>query len=384
MSYIRFMLKKLTANKYNGILLLILVVLVGTVLYFSVSAKRYGGFAEKLEQSIIEKKETLAAQEQQLNNIQPDDERYAIIQSHIELSLRLIAEDEEQLRLYHAKEWQEAYAYRLQRLRFDKEIVMQHEENYDYSIKATIDHQTQLFEYLQDKNLEVDADKPLQGINFAAEYWLFVLPISVAFLLIFLLVNLYTDKFKGSVNIALLYPYPRIRLALKDLLIGITIGSGLFLLSLLLSFVFSATISGTGSWDYPYNTFDANGILRFVSVGSLLFPTLLVQLLALSICVVFVYCIAEWIANKSTTLIISLLAVLGSLLATNTVVPLQQIAHYNPFVYLNALGVVSGEFGHAIENNALSFDSGVKILPIYLAILISVALLLQRRNTATT
>ncbi|MBR7927284.1 hypothetical protein KBI51_03730 [Aerococcaceae bacterium zg-ZUI334] len=380
MSYLKFMIKKLTNNRYNIVVLILILLMVGAVLYFNVNAKKYLGHLEQLESSLAERKEKLAEFTNEIQSKEKGGEEYSLIQENIDFTKQLIEQDETNIKLYKQGKWSESYSYQLDRMKMDKEIVSKNSQNYGNDLLPAIEREIKLFEYLKDKNLEKDTYRAVQGINFTTEYWHYVLPVSVTFLFIFLLSNTYTERFKEKMDISLLYPYRRSQIIFQDICLGVLVSFSLFVVSIFFAFVFSSLISGIGSFEYPYNYFSSDGTLSFVSVSAVLFPAMLMQMLVFVICVMWIYVVALLIKNQLTTLLIALLMILGSYLVVNIAVPFHKIAQFIPFTYINAIGVVSGEFAHSIHNYHLTFEYGMIILMIYFVLILGLIWILEQIN----
>lgn len=230
-------------------------------------------------------------------------------------------------------------------------------------------------QYLLKRNLpEQSRTSPTKGITFSIFVDHVISAVLIPLLLIFNLGLLYTKRYDNGVD--------------KDRLVPITTGSGLFqnlfigyAMALLLvigtiglSFLLSSFFSGVGNWHYPIAYFSPKMPFNiYVSQGSLIIPILILRILSTYFVVTFVYLIAVLTKQMLPTILISIIALIGTNLVTPYLRLLAKGGQFLPTSYFNGVNVVSGQLAHETRNIQFSYIHGIETLAIWMVVIIIVA-----------
>ena len=138
---------------------------------------------------------------------------------------------------------------------------------------------------------------------------------------------------------------------------------------------------GLGTLEYPYPIFDvAKQEIVIVKIQNILLESLALEFLVFIVIVEVVYLISFFFKQKTVSLFISLILIVGFVFGINVIEPLQKVAHIIPFTYLRSVEVLTGRLPQNIQNVQLSGSMGLTVMPIFILILFVCILLLEKIN----
>ena len=194
-----------------------------------------------------------------------------------------------------------------------------------------------------------------------------------------MLTQLFTDRFKGNLDTAQLLPFSKVKFAISSLGVGVVYVMGVFLAICGISLIFGIFNQGLGTLEYPFPIFDLlKQEIVIVKIQDILFRSLALEFLVLIVIVEVVYLISFFFKQKTVSLFISLILIVGFVFGINVIEPLQKVAHIIPFTYLRSVEVLTGRLPQNIQNVQLSGSMGLTIIPIIMIILFICILLLEK------
>ena len=189
--------------------------------------------------------------------------------------------------------------------------------------------------------------------------------------IIFMLTQLFAERYQNHLDTARLYPFSKVSFAMSSLGVGVSYVTVLFIGICGFSFLVGSLISGFGQLDYPYPIYNlTNQEITIEKIQDVLFPSLLLAFLAFIAIVEVVYLIAYFFKQKMPILFLSLIWIVGLLFGIQTIQPLQRIAHLIPFTYLRSVEILSGRLPKQIDNVNLNWGTGLVLLPCTIILLL--------------
>lgn len=360
MSYRSYLNRKILKNKFNFIPLIILIVMVLVCLVFNVKNKAANSY-------IVDAKDNIRQGKQALQDSQNDLKRKKLTVSDRKLDLANIANEKKDIkinqtiiRLSHQHQWRAAYQQKVRQIQEDLTVAQASKGSGSGLINA-MKRDRLIYQDLASKNLEKqDDDFPTQGISYSVWASKTILPYLLVLAITFVLVQVYGDAFEGKLNKNKLLPISKVTITTQNILNGSFFAIVLWLLTELTAFIAGTVVSGIGALNYPYLSYAiGSGKMLLQNISKLILPSLILQGLAIVFIVEITYFIVTLVRNRLAALFVILLLTLGLILVTTVVEPLRRIAAFLPTTYINGISIVSGQYGHAIANNQISFVTGV-------------------------
>lgn len=160
----------------------------------------------------------------------------------------------------------------------------------------------------------------------------------------------------------------------QELAVGFVFSLLLFALVSLTSFLVAGLVFGFGSLHYPTLSYSLNSFqLSFVSIGSVLLPTLLLQVLSLVFISSLVYLISLVTKNRMTALFLSTVSLFSMVWLPSLLNPLFKIAHLLPTTYMRSFEIATGVFQKSIENHTLSWGMGIPVILAWTGLIIGLS-----------
>lgn len=206
-----------------------------------------------------------------------------------------------------------------------------------------------------------------------------IIPSLFVVAIIFMLTQLFAERYQNHLDTAHLYPVSKVTFAISSLGVGVGYVTVLFIGICGFSFLVGSLISGFGQLDYPYPIYSlVNQEVTIGKIQDVLFPGLLLAFLAFIVIVEVVYLIAYFFKQKMPVLFLSLIGIVGLLFGIQTIQPLQRIAHLIPFTYLRSVEILSGRLSKQIDNVDLNWSMGMVLLPCLIILLLVGILFIER------
>ena len=375
-----FLLKKVFKSRLNWIILALFVSGLGVTFYFNSQTANSVSLESELETRLVKDERVINEYEEELSQISDtNSEEYQIAKSNLESQKNLLTQKKEILALLKEGRWKEAYYLQWQDEEKNYE-VMSNQPTASSDFKMAVDRQRKTYQALYPLNIKAHTlEFPTHGIDQIVWILEAIIPSLFVVAIIFMLTQLFAERYQNHLDTAQLYPFSKVAFALSSLGVGVGYVTVLFIGISGFSFLAGSLISGFGQLDYPYPIYSlVNQEVTIGKIQDVLFPGLLLAFLAFIVIVEVVYLIAYLFKQKMPVLFLSLIGIVGLLFGIQTIQPLQKIAHLIPFTYLRSVDILSGRLPKQIDNVNLNWDMGLVLLPCLIIILLVGILFIER------
>lgn len=376
MAYFSLQLKKVIKNNLTIIISCILLIISFGVLYLNATQINNGNSIKGDAQGNIAMQQNIIAQDKrELKTYSPSGESYRKTKSALK-------EAQKQLQGYQAivkhidnGQWLPVYKAKINEINKIKTTNLSDKER-DFIMGAR-----KRYQYLIDHPMPYESDAAVTGnqllLDLNQSYW----PILFTLVIILILTYLYTETYKNGLDFSTVLPINKTNKLLINSLAGLVLSCAMFFLLSLLVFAGASLIFGTGNLQYPtiiYHLVNGHQIVTLAPLATLVSKFLVLQFLGFIFLALFVQLLAKLLHNQLPTLLLAVLIVVGMELAITVIVPFAQIAQWIPSTYLNPFKVVSGQTAYSLNNNQISFASGVITLLVGTLVLIILIYLLDK------
>ncbi|TMR49610.1 hypothetical protein E3V14_11605 [Streptococcus pseudopneumoniae] len=375
-----FLLKKVFKSRLNWFILLLFASVLGVTFYLNSQTANSHSLESELETSVVKYERIINENEVKLSQMSDtSSEEYQSVKSNLDLQKNFLTQKKEILNLLKEGRWKEAYYLQWQDEEKNYE-VMSNEPTASSDFKMAVDRQRKIYQALYPLNIKAHTlEFPTYGIDQIVWILEAIIPSLFVVAIIFMLTQLFAERYQNHLDTAQLYPFSKVTFALSSLGVGVGYVTVLFIGICGFSFLAGSLISGFGQLDYPYPIYSlANQEVTIGKIQDVLFPGLFLAFLAFIVIVEVVYLIAYFFKQKMPVLFLSLIGIVGLLFGIQTIQPLQRIAHLIPFTYLRSVEILSGRLPKQIDNVDLNWSMGMVLLP-YLIILLLVGILFIER-----
>ena len=375
-----FLLKKVFKSRLNWIILALFVSGLGVTFYFNSQTANSVSLEGKLETRLVAIERVINGYEEKLSQISDtSSEEYQIAKNTLDVQKNHLTQKTEILTLLKEGRWKEAYYLQWQ----DEEKNYERISNTPTSsseLKMGVDRERKIYQALYPLNIKAhDLDYPTHGIDQIVWILEAIIPSSFVIAIIFMLTQLFAERYQNHLDTAQLYPFSKVTFAMSSLGVGVGYVTVLFIGICGFSFLVGSLISGFGQLDYPYPIYSlVNQEVTIGKIQDVLFPSLLLTFLAFIVIVEVVYLIAYFFKQKMPVLFLSLIGIVGLLFGIQTIQPLQRIAHLIPFTYLRSVEILSGRLPKQIDNVNLNWGMGLVLLPCLIILLLLGILFIER------
>lgn len=375
-----FLLKKVFKSRLNWIILLLFASVLGVTFYLHSQTANSHSLESRLESRIAANERAINENEEKLSQMSDtSSEEYQFAKENLDLQKNLLMRKKEILTLLKEGRWKEAYYLQWQDEEKSYEIVSK-ESTSSSDLKMAVDRQRKIYQALYPLNIKAhNLDYPTHGIDQILWILEAIIPSLFVIGIIFMLTQLFAERYQNHLDTAQLYPFSKVTFALSSLGVGVSYVTVLFIGICGFSFLVGSLISGFGQLDYPYPFYSlTNQEVTIGKIQDVLFPSLLLAFLAFIVIVEVVYLIAYFFKQKMPVLFLSLIGIVGLLFGIQTIQPLQSIAHLLPFTYLRSVEILSGRLPKQIDNINLNWSMGMVLLPCLIILLLVGILFIER------
>ena len=380
----QFLLKKVFKSRLNWIILALFVSGLGVTFYFNSQTANSVSLESELETRLVKDERVINEYEEKLSQISDtNSEEYQFAKENLDSQKNHLTQKTEILTLLKEGRWKEAYYLQWQDEEKNYE-VMSNEPTSNSELKMAVDRQRKIYQALYPLNIKAhNLDYPTHGIDQIVWILEVIIPSLFVITIIFMLTQLFAERYQNNLDIAQLYPFSKVTFAMSSLGVGMSYVTVLFIGICGFSFLAGSLISGFGQLDYPYPIYSlTNQEVTIGKIQDVLFPSLLLAFLAFIVIVEVVYLIAYFFKQKMPVLFLSLIGIVGLLFGIQTIQPLQRIAHLIPFTYLRSVEILSGRLPKQIDNVNLNWSMGLVLLPCLIILLLVGILFIERWGSA--
>ena len=377
-----FLVKKALKSRLNVIIVVLLTIVISIAFYMNSRTAKNLSLESQLQSIIVENEQMIKENEDTLSKeTDSESEKYQFIKKNLELKQNQLEERKHILSLLKQQNWKEAY--NLQAKHEEKTFgIISKEAHSSAELKQAVYREWKVYEALYPLNIKAHLlDFPTYGIDHVVWTLTTIIPTLFLISIIFMLTQLFTDRFKDNLDTAKLLPFSKVKFAISSLGVGIGYVSIVFLVICAISLFLGLFNQGLGTLEYPYPIFDvAKQEIVIVKIQNILLESLALEFLVFIVIVEVVYFISFFFKQKTVALFISLISIGGLVFGINVIEPLQRVAHIIPFTYLRSVEILTGRLPQNIHNAQLSGSMGLTIIPIIMIILFVCILLLEKVN----
>ena len=375
-----FLLKKVFKSRLNWIILALFVSGLGVTFYLNSRTANSHSLESELETSLVKDERIINEYEEKLSQISDtSSEEYQIAKNTLDGQKNLSTQKTEILTLLKEGRWKEAYYLQWQDEEKNYERISNN-PTISSDFKMAVDRQRKIYQALYPLNIKAhNLDYPTHGIDQIVWILKAIIPTLFVIAIIFMLTQLFAERYQNHLDIAQLYPFSKVTFAMSSLGVGMGYVTVLFIGICGFSFLAGSLISGFGQLDYPYPIYSlVNQEVTIGKIQDVLFPGLFLAFLAFIVIVEVVYLIAYFFKQKMPVLFLSLIGIVGLLFGIQKIQPLQRIAHLIPFTYLRSVEILSGRLPKQIDNVNLNWSMGMFLLPCLIILLLVGILFIER------
>lgn len=377
-----FLVKKALKSRLNVIIVVLLTIVISIAFYMNSRTAKNLSLESQLQSIIVENEQIIKENEDTLSKeTDSESEKYQFIKKNLELNENQLEKRKEILSLLEQQKWKEAYA--LQAKYEEKSFGrISKEAHSSAELKWAVYREWKVYEALSPLNIKAHLlDFPTYGIDQVVWTLTTIIPTLFLISIIFMLTQLFTDRFKGNLDTAKLLPFSKVKFAISSFGVGVGYVSIVFLVICAISLFLGLFNQGLGTLEYPYPIFDVvKQEIVIVKIQNILLESLALEFLVFIVIVEVVYLISFFFKQKTVSLFISLILIVGFVFGINVIEPLQKVAHIIPFTYLRSVEVLTGSLPQNIHNAQLSGSMGLTVMPIFILILFVCILLLEKIN----
>lgn len=378
-----FLVKKALKSRLNVIIVALLAIVISIAFYLNGRTAQSLSLENQLQSSIAKNEQLIKENEDKLSQTtDTESENYQLTKNDLEMNQNQLEKRKEILSLLEQQKWKEAYA--LQAKHEEKNFGrISKEAHTSAELKQAVYREWKVYEALSPLNIKAHhLGFPTYGIDQVVWTLGTIIPTLFLISIIFMLTQLFTDRFKGNLDTAKLLPFSKVKFAISSFGVGVGYVTIVFLVICAISLFLGLFNQGLGTLEYPFPIFDlVKQEIVIVKIQDILFRSLALEFLVFIVIVEVVYLISFFFKQKTVALFISLISIGGLVFGINVIEPLQRVAHIIPFSYLRSVEVLTGSLPQNIHNAQLSGSMGLTIIPIIMIILFICILLLEKINS---
>lgn len=366
-----FLFKKILKSRLNIAIIILLTICLSVSFYFNSQTAQHLTLENRLETHIKENEKAIQKNEEKLSTLNDTlSEEYQFAKNNLELQKELLKQRNQILSLLEQQNWKEAYFLQWKNEERNYEIASNAGSS-STELKVAINLEKEVYKSLYPLNIKAhNLDFPTYGIDQIVWVSSTIIPTLFLISIIFLITQLFTDRYKDGLDTSILLPFSRVKYAICTLGVGLSYVSLLYIGLCIFSLLLGIFNNGFGRLDYPYPILDVvSQNVSILKIQDILLDSLILNFLAFIVIVEVVYLVSLFLKQKTVSLFISLILIVGLIFGTNAIQPLQKNAHIIPFTYIRAVEILSGRFPKTIQNVYLNWDFGIMILPLFIVIL---------------
>ena len=377
-----FLVKKALKSRLNVIIVVLLTIVISIAFYMNSRTAQSLSLENQLQSRIVENEQMIKENEDKLSQTtDTESEEYQFTKKNLELKQNQLEERKHILSLLEQQKWEEAYYLQA---KYEEKIfgIISKEAHSSAELKQAVYREWKVYEALSPLNIKAHhLGFPTYGIDQVVWTLTTIIPTLFLISIIFILTQLFTDRFKGNLDTAKLLPFSKVKFAISSLGVGVVYVMAVFIAICGISIILGVFNQGLGTLEYPFPIFDLlKQEIVIVKIQDILFRSLALEFLVFIVIVEVVYLISFFFKQKTVALFISLISIGGLVFGINVIEPLQRVAHIIPFTYLRSVEVLTGSLPQNIQNAQLSGSMGLTIIPIIMIILFICILLLEKMN----
>ncbi|WP_149023044.1 hypothetical protein [Listeria floridensis] len=332
------------------------------------------------EENILLNQEGVKFNENQANNQSLTQEDQENLKETEKFAQQQIKQYQQIKELYASGKWSEAYQLKLKELEFSLQIEKEAPTGRGDELKRLFNRDILKYQELQKLNIKEELDnQETQGFTYLYRVLKSFFPILFLVVLCFSLTTVFTDRFFLDLDRSKLYPGSTLFKTFERIVFAFMLAFIIYGVVIILAFLSASLLSGWGTLQYPMVVEIGEKTVLF-TVGSLLWKTILLQLLAMAVVVLMIDLISKLVKKLMPTLFISLVVLIAPPLLIGKVEFFNQVATFLPQTYFNAGQVVTQTLAESCRNPNITFLNGIIVLLLCVIILGLLACCMDRKG----
>ena len=225
-----FLVKKVFKSRLNVIIVALLAIVISIAFYMNSRTAQKLSLESQIQSSIVKNEQLIKENEDKLSQTtDTESEEYQFTKNNLELNQNQLEKRKEILSLLEQQKWKEAYA--LQAKYEEKSFGRISKEAYSSAeLKRAVYLEWKVYEALYPLNIKAHLlDFPTYGIDQVVWTLTTIIPTLFLISIIFMLTQLFTDRFKGNLDTAKLLPFSKVKFAISSFGVGVGYVSIVFL-----------------------------------------------------------------------------------------------------------------------------------------------------------
>lgn len=382
MSYYLFLFKKTVKNRSNWIPLVLLLAGIVGIYILNVTTGNAYSYTSNVKDHYIQTQELEDYYVKELNSDTDYSEKdIQMFEDGLQDISQQSEWNEQVLTLAEQKKWAEALGYSINILNRHIDINEQSGRSLfpsDYIL--ALKHEILLYEQLMALNQEPDTSRYEKfGFTYVFRVMDSLFPMFIVLLLAVLLTEIFLNTYKKGIPIELLLPNRYIYIMIKKIVYAMLLAVSVYAMALLISYALASMVSGTGNAQYPILLY-SSGSPETAPIWLILVKMFSLQLLSILNITLLISLISLFAKNRLSTLLISIIIMIGSSIALKSIEALHPFIHLNPFTYFFSGDVVTRLMTYEMKNANITFANGVILLSLFAVILMTAILMLAHRK----
>ena len=299
-----FLVKKVFKSRLNVIIVAMLAIVISIAFYLNSKTAQTLSLESQLQSRIAQNEQLIKENKDKLSQItDTESEEYQFTKNNLELKQNQLEETKQILSFLEQQKWKEAYD--LQAKYEEKNFGIISKESYASSeFKQAVYREWKVYEALSPLNIKAHhLDFPTYGIDQVVWTLVTIIPTLFLISIIFMLTQLFTDRFKGNLDTAKLLPFSKVKFAISSLGVGVVYVMGVFLAICGISLILGVFNQGLGTLEYPFPIFDlVKQEIVIVKIQDILFRSLALEFLVFIVIAEVVYLISFFFKQKTVSL----------------------------------------------------------------------------------
>ena len=217
-----FLVKKVFKSRLNVIIVALLAIVISIAFYLNSRTAQNLSLESQLQSNIVKNEQMIKENEDTLSKeTDSESEKYQFTKNNLELNQNKLEKRKEILSLLEQQKWKEAYY--LQAKYEEKIFGIISKESYSSSeSKQAVYREWKVYEALSPLNIKAHhLDFPTYGIDQIVWTLTTIIPTLFLISIIFMLTQLFTDRFKGNLDTAKLLPFSKVKFAISSFGVGV-------------------------------------------------------------------------------------------------------------------------------------------------------------------
>ena len=221
-----FLVKKVFKSRLNVIIVALLAIVISIAFYMNSRTAQ----SLQLQSRIVENEQMIKENEDTLSKeTDSESEKYQFTKKNLELKQNQLEERKHIISLLEQQKWKEAYYLQA---KYEENIfgIISKEAHSSAELKQAVYREWKVYEALYPLNIKAHhLDFPTYGIDQVVWILTTIIPTLFLISIIFMLTQLFTDRFKGNLDTAKLLPFSKVKFAISSLGVGVVYVMAVFI-----------------------------------------------------------------------------------------------------------------------------------------------------------